>query len=87
MLQVVNVPIDPVLKFDKEGGGSPPFLHSFSDRYREAYLQEMETFLSLVLDPSLPCPVRKEEVVLSARIADACETSLKEGRVVTFDPV
>ena len=85
MLQVENVPKDSVMRFDKAGGNYPLYQHSFPERYKEAYLLEMDTFLDLVLDPSLPCSVSKEDVLLSTRVADACETSIREGRVVTFD--
>ena len=86
MLQVQNIPDDPVLWSSKEGVASPMLQFSFPERYKEAYLLELDTFVSIVLDPSLPCPISKADVLLSSRVADACETSLKEGRVVTFEP-
>lgn len=85
MLQVENVPKEPVKCFDKNGGSSTILQFSFPQRYAEAYLQELEEFLILVDNPSRPCPVTKEAVLLTSRIADACERSMKEGRMVILN--
>ena len=87
MLQVENVPKDSVLRSGKEGVVSPMLHFSFPERYKEAYLLELDTFLSLVLDPSLPCPIGKEEVLLSSRVAAAAEISHREGRLVALGPM
>ncbi len=87
MLQVLNVPEKPVICFDGVGSSMPPLQYSFPQRYKDAYLQEMECFLSSVLDPSIPIPVTKRSVLLCSRIAEACEKSLKEGKMVTPDPI
>ncbi len=84
MLQVLNVPEKPVICFDGVGSSMPPLQYSFPQR---AYLQEMECFLSSVLDPSIPIPVTKRIVLLCSRIAEACERSLKEGKMVTLDSI
>ncbi len=85
MLQVENIPKDSVLCSGKEGGASSMLHYSFPQRYRDAYIKELDTFIGIVQDPTLPCPVTKEDVLLSTRVAVACEISLKEGRVVDFD--
>lgn len=85
MLQVENIPEKPVKSFSEAGGTTPPLHFSFPQRYEQAYLIEMDLFLDVVTDPSLPCPVTKESVLLAGRVADACEKSLKEGCVVTLD--
>ena len=72
--------------FSADGGKTPPLQHSFPQRYEQAYLQEMEHFISVVRDPSIPLAVTKKEVILSSRVADACERSLKEG-LVTLDKI
>lgn len=87
MLQVENIPKNSVKRFDQSGGSTPQLQYSFPQRYEEAYLREMDAFLSIVSDPILPCPVTKQDVLLSGRVADACERSLKEGRTVTLDPI
>ena len=56
-------------------------------RFKEAYEREMDHFVDLVLDPSKPCAVSKEEVLLCTRIANACERSQKEGKIVGLEPV
>ena len=52
-----------------------------------AYEREMDHFVDLVLDPSKPCLVTRDDVVLCTRIANACEQSQKEGKMVELDPV
>ena len=47
----------------------------------------MDCFLDLVLDPSKPSLITRNEVVLSTRIVDACAKSQREGRMVELDPV
>lgn len=88
MIQVGDVPIDSVKTYDKDGGMSSALQYSFPQRYKEAYLKEMDTFLSIVRDPASSLrPVSKEDVLLCSRVADACEVSLKEGKMVTLDSV
>lgn len=87
MIQVGNVREDSVNSFYKDGGTSTALQYSFPQRYKDAYLKEMDTFLTIVSDPTCPCPVTKQDVLLSSRVADACERSLKEGKMVTLEPL
>ena len=41
---------------------------------------ELDHFVSVVLDPSVPLMFTKEEVLLSSEVADACKTS---GKMIT----
>lgn len=84
MLQVENIPKDPTSCLSREGGSSPTLIHSFVGRYKEAYELELDHFLSAVLDPALPVRVTREEVLLSSEVADACERSIKEGKMVAI---
>ena len=59
-------------------------VYSFPQRYKESYEIELEHFLSVVLDPTLQVSVTKEDVLLSNDVADACERSLKEGKMVVM---
>ena len=86
MLQVENVPKNPIQCFSEAGGATPPLQYSFPERYEAAYITELNLFVDIVTDPTLSCPVTKETVLLTSKIADACEQSMKEGRMVTFDP-
>lgn len=57
-------------------------------RFKEAYEREMDHFLDLILDPATTkCAVSQDDVLLSTRIANACERSQKEGRMVQLEPV
>ena len=56
-------------------------------RFKVAYEREMDHFVDLVLDPTKQCLVKKDEVILVSRIANACDRSLKEGKMVELEPV
>ncbi len=85
MLQVENLPKDERMRLcqEEEGPLSSP-VYSFSQRYKESYELELDHFLSVVLDPTLPLKVNKEDVLLSSEIAEACEKSFKEGIMVAM---
>ena len=85
MIQVDNVTEDSVKCFEKGLIVTSPIQYSFPQRYKEAYRREMDAFLAMVQDPTLPHPVPKEDVLLSSRVADACERSLKEEKVVSLE--
>ena len=52
-----------------------------------AYEQELDHFVSLVLDPTKQCAVTRDEVLLCTRVANACERSHKEGKMVELEPI
>lgn len=82
MLRVENIHKDPVQTANCDGVTTSTYLHSFPDRYKQAYHEELNHFIDVVLDPSVPLRVTKEQTLLSSRIAEACEISAKEGRMV-----
>ena len=82
MLQVENIHKDPVESSSGNGVTSSTYLHSFPERYKQAYDGELNHFIDVILDPSIPLSVTKEQTLLSSRIAEACEISAKEGRMV-----
>ena len=82
MLQVENIHKDPVESSSGDGVTSSTYLHSFPERYKKAYDGELNHFIDVILDPSIPLSVTKEQTLLSSRIAEACEISAKEGRMV-----
>lgn len=87
MLRVENVHKDPVQSANSDGVTSSTYLHSFPERYKQAYREELNHFVDVVLDPSIPLCVTKEQTLLSSRIAEACEISAKEGRMVEIAAV
>ena len=87
MLVCENVREDTNLMYNNDGCTASPVQFSFPQRFKEAYQRELDHFVDLVLDPSKPCAVTKEEVLLCARVANACERSQKEGRIVGLDPM
>ena len=56
-------------------------------RFKEAYEREMDHFVDLILDPTTQCAVSRADVLLSTRVADACEQSRREGRMVDLKPI
>lgn len=82
MLRVENIHKDPVQSASSDGVTSSTYLHSFPDRYKQAYHEELNHFIDVVLDPSIPLSVTKEQTLLASQIAKACEKSAKEGRMV-----
>lgn len=85
MLQVENILKEPVRRYGNEATVAPPLQYSFPQRYEEGYQAELDLFFDMVKDPSTPCHITKESVLLTSRIADACEKSVKEGRMVPLD--
>ena len=82
MMRVENVHETTVQSATQDGIRSMPYHGSFPDRYKQAYLDELDHFVDVMLDPSVPLIVTKEQTLLATRIAEACERSAKEGRMV-----
>ncbi|GBD43373.1 Inositol 2-dehydrogenase [bacterium HR40] len=61
-----------------------PLLHFFVERYREAYVRELDAFLAAVLDGRSP-PVSFEDGRRALRLADAAYESLRSGRTVLLE--
>jgi myo-inositol 2-dehydrogenase/D-chiro-inositol 1-dehydrogenase len=56
----------------------------FLDRFRDAYRAELAAFVTVVAGTAAnPCP--GEEALAALLVAEACETSRREGRPVTLD--
>ena len=87
MVRVENIVKDPLQSANNGGIISSLYLHSFPDRYKQAYHEELNHFVDVVLDPSIPLRVTKEQTLLASRIAEACERSAKEGRMVEITPL
>jgi myo-inositol 2-dehydrogenase/D-chiro-inositol 1-dehydrogenase len=87
MLLCVNVREDPVHHFTDSGSTASVVQYSFPQRFQVAYEREMDHFVGLVLDPTKQCAVTRDEVLLCTRIANACERSQKEGRMVELEPL
>ncbi|HYZ13816.1 MAG TPA: Gfo/Idh/MocA family oxidoreductase [Actinomycetota bacterium] len=72
-----------------EGGGAPPppdaYTH-FSERFRSAYVAEMEAFVDVAAGRR-ESPCTAEEAFQALRIAVACDLSRKEHRPVSLEEV
>ena len=86
MLVCENPVEDSVQHFHPDGTSTSKLFFSFPRRYEIAYRRELEHFIDVVLDPTIPLLVTRESTLLSSRVADACERSQKEKRVVGLEP-
>ena len=84
MLRVENVAEDSVSLSNKGGVTTKPFLYSFPQRYEQAYILELDHFIKILKDPSIPACVTREQTLLAGRVAEACAVSVREGRAVEF---
>ena len=72
---------DSVVVSGSTGFTSSPLLHSFPNRYQEAYYQELEHFLSAVLDSNQTLFVTEQDTLRCSTLAIACEESCKTSQV------
>ena len=63
MLQVRNAQEDFTVSLSQGGESISRLLYSFPGHYQEAYDLEMEHFVTVILDPSVPLKVTQEEVL------------------------
>lgn len=68
---------------NNEGCTSTPIHYSFGQRYNAAYKLEMQHFFDLLEDKTDPVVTREASEMVTL-IAEACNTSVQEGRVVNI---
>ena len=83
MATVANERNNSVNVYTKDGGGHEPFNHSFPERYKDAYLEELKQF-SMGMEQGIQWNVAQEECVLSHQLADAALESIGTGSAVDF---
>ena len=81
MISLNNVPDDTVVSSGPAGFTSSALVHSFPTRYKEAYYQELEHFLDVVLDSTQTLCVQEQDTVRCSSLAVACEESCKTKKV------
>ena len=81
MISLNNVPDDTVVSSGPVGFTSSTLVHSFPTRYKEAYYQELEHFLDVVLDSTQTLCVQEQDTVRCSSLAIACEKSCKTKEV------
>ncbi|HEV7936248.1 MAG TPA: Gfo/Idh/MocA family oxidoreductase [Actinomadura sp.] len=69
-----------------DGGGSGRFYGSFQERFAAAYTAELRAFIDLAAGRA-ESPCTAEEALEALYVAEACELSRREGRVVGVDEV
>jgi myo-inositol 2-dehydrogenase/D-chiro-inositol 1-dehydrogenase len=82
-----NVREDPCFHYTSSGSTASQVQHSFPQRFEVAYKREMDHFVDMILDPETQCAVTREDVVLCTRVANACERSQREGKMVGLEPI
>ena len=83
MATVANERNNSVDVYTKDGGGHEPFNHSFPERYKDAYLEELRQF-SIGMEKGIQWNVAQEECVLSHQLVDAALESIVTGAAVDF---
>ncbi len=78
---------DSLVRYNDLGTTASNTHYSFPQRYEMAYRKELDLFISSVLDPTKELLVTRNDILLSLRVADACDRSNKEGRMVGLEPL
>ena len=87
MLICENPRKDSVVCYNNQGTTASNTHYSFPQRYEVAYRRELDFFIDSVLDPTKKLLVTRDDIVLSLRIANACDRSMREGRMVGLEPL
>lgn len=75
-----------VVRADKDGHHSPPLHHFFVERYREAYIAEMEAFVEAIKEGKNP-PVTGYDGKIPVVVGYAARKSLEERRPVKLSEI
>lgn len=86
MLQLNNLPRTQVVLSTAQGIAHDNPVHSFPQRFAEAYLLEVEEFGDVMAGVKPP-GVTVHDSVNSTRVAEACGLSASKGQPVAFDAV
>ena len=84
MLQCNNPTVNSVTLMTEPGTMVSPAPYSFPQRYKHAYMLELEHFLDLIVDPQKTMKVQKRDTLRATQLAIACEMSYKTGLPVSF---
>ena len=83
MATVDNERNNAVNVYTDKGANHEPFNYSFPQRYKEAYLEELNQF-ALGIENGVHTNVAQEECVLSHQLADAALESIQTGKAIDF---
>lgn len=83
MATVENERNNAVNVYTLKGGSHEPFNHSFPQRYKDAYFEEMKQFADGI-ENGIHANIAHEECVLSHQMADAALASIRRGAAVNF---
>ena len=83
MATVDNERNNAVNVYTEKGGHHEPFNHSFPERYKDAYLEELKQFAEGIATNNFT-NVAQEECVLSHQLADAALESIQTGEAIDF---
>jgi myo-inositol 2-dehydrogenase/D-chiro-inositol 1-dehydrogenase len=71
---------------DSQGYHAPPLLHFFIERYTEAYVAEMKSFIDSILNDRQPA-VTGQDGLIAVQIAIAARKSLETGKPVQLSEI
>lgn len=81
-----NVPLSQTSLVASEGTQSDALPDHFPQRYRDAYVAELDEFLSALVEKRTPI-TSAEDGLAALQLADACDQSARTGRAVTIEPL
>eukprot|EP00057_Strongylocentrotus_purpuratus_P011395 XP_011665869.1 PREDICTED: uncharacterized protein LOC763709 [Strongylocentrotus purpuratus] len=84
MMQSQNRIEAPLTRHNEEGELLDPIFPSFAERYSQSYCDEMDHFLDAVEGKTDKLDVTMEDTLCTSWIADLCEKSMHQGKVIPF---
>ncbi len=72
-----------IIKHDIFGGHSSKNQYSFVDRYKDAYINELNYFYNMIVF-NYDTIIKKDELILTKKICNAINESIKTKQIIYF---
>ena len=84
MLTLNNQLDDTIVKYDTNGSHTSKINYSFGNRYKEAYIKELEHFYNIIIKNEKPI-IQENHLVLTKKICNAINKSIKENCMIYLE--
>jgi inositol oxygenase len=84
MLTLNNQLDDTIVKYDTNGSHTSKINYSFGNRYKEAYIKELEHFYNIIISNEKPI-IQENHLVLTKKICNAINKSIKENCMIYLE--
>ena len=84
MLTLNNQLDDTIVKYDTNGSHTSKTNYSFGNRYKEAYIKELEHFYYIIVNNEKPI-IQENHLVLTKKICNAINKSIKENCMIYLE--